>query len=45
MGKGIGFTDVHILASVALTDGAKLWTRDNRLRAIAIQLHVNFQVE
>ena len=45
MGKGIGFTDVHILASVALTDGARLWTRDTRLRAIAIQLHVNFQVE
>jgi len=43
MGKGIGFTDVCILASVTLTDGAKLWTRDDRLRAVAIQLHVNFQ--
>ena len=45
MGKGIGFTDVHLLASATLTDGAKLWTRDTRLRAIAMQLHVNFQVE
>ena len=33
-GKGIGYVDVHLLASVALT-GAKLWTRDKRLRAAA----------
>jgi len=31
-GKGIGYVDVHLLASVTLTDGAKLWTRDKRLR-------------
>ena len=34
-GKGIGYVDVHLLASVALTDGAALWTRDKRLRAAA----------
>jgi predicted nucleic acid-binding protein len=34
-GKGIGYVDVHLLASVTLTDGAKLWTRDKRLRAAA----------
>lgn len=34
-GKGIGYVDVHLLASVALTEGAKLWTRDKRLRAAA----------
>jgi predicted nucleic acid-binding protein len=34
-GKGIGYVDVHLLASVKLTDGARLWTRDKRLRAAA----------
>ena len=34
-GKGIGYVDVHLLASVALTAGARLWTRDKRLRAVA----------
>jgi len=34
-GKGIGYVDVHLLAAVALTEGAKLWTRDKRLRAVA----------
>ena len=34
-GKGIGYVDVHLLASVALTEGGKLWTRDKRLRVAA----------
>jgi predicted nucleic acid-binding protein len=34
-GKGIGYVDVHLLASVALTEGAQLWTRDKRLGAAA----------
>ena len=34
-GTGIGYVDMHLLAAVALTDGAKLWTRDKRLRAAA----------
>ena len=34
-GSGIGFVDAHLLASVRLTDGAALWTRDRRLRAVA----------
>jgi hypothetical protein len=37
-GRGIGYVDVHLLASTALTDGAKLWTRDRRLRAAAVDL-------
>ena len=32
-GKGIGHIDVHLLASVTLTHGARLWTRDKRLQA------------
>ena len=38
MGRGIGFIDVHLLASAALGAPAKLWTRDRRLAAIAAEL-------
>ncbi len=34
-GKGIGYVDVHLLASVALTPGVRLWTRDSKLRRVA----------
>ncbi len=38
MGRGIGHIDVHLLASVALTHPARLWTRDRRLGAAAAEL-------
>jgi predicted nucleic acid-binding protein len=38
MGRGVGFVDVHLLASAALAAPARLWTRDRRLAAIAIDL-------
>lgn len=34
-GKGIGYVDAHLLASLRLTAGHALWTRDKRLHAIA----------
>lgn len=34
-GKGIGYVDVHLLASVALTGGVTIWTRDRKLRQTA----------
>jgi predicted nucleic acid-binding protein len=34
-GCGIGFLDAHLLASALVTDGAKLWTFDRRLHALA----------
>jgi predicted nucleic acid-binding protein len=34
-GSGIGYLDAHLLASVKLTPGAKIWTRDKRLNAAA----------
>jgi predicted nucleic acid-binding protein len=37
-GKGIGYVDVHLLAAVALTPSARLWTRDRRLRTAAQSL-------
>ena len=33
-GKGIGYIDVHLLASATI-DGTQLWTRDRRLGVIA----------
>lgn len=44
-GKGIGLVDVHLLAAVALTHGAKLWTRDKRLSAAAAALGCAFEDE
>lgn len=38
MGRGLGYIDVHLLASVALAGGARLWTRDKRLAAVAAGL-------
>lgn len=37
-GRGVGYVDVHLLASVRLTAGGELWTRDNRLRHVAEEL-------
>lgn len=38
MGKGIGYVDVHLLASAALLGGGKLWTLDRRLGRVAAAL-------
>ena len=32
-GRGLSTVDVHLLGSVMLVDGARLWTRDKRLLA------------
>lgn len=37
-GRGIGYVDLHLLASVRLTPGAALWTRDKRLFSVAEQM-------
>jgi predicted nucleic acid-binding protein len=42
MGCGIGFVDVHLLASVKQVKGARLWSRDKRLAAIAAELRLAF---
>ena len=41
--KGIGYVDVHLLASVALTEGARIWTRDKKLRLIAQMMGCAYQ--
>jgi len=37
-GTGIGYIDAHLLASVRLTPGTLLWTRDKRLLAEGVRL-------
>jgi predicted nucleic acid-binding protein len=41
--KGIGCIDVHLLASVALTENTRLWTRDKRLLMAAEALGCAFR--
>lgn len=42
MGRGIGYVDVHLLASAALAGAARLWTRDKRLVAVAEDLKLAY---
>jgi predicted nucleic acid-binding protein len=39
-GRGLGWTDVHLLGS-ALVSQARLWTRDHPLRQAASQLRIS----
>lgn len=41
-GRGIGYVDVHLLASAAM-NSTKLWTRDKRLRVVAGDLRCTYQ--
>lgn len=43
-GRGLSAVDVHLLGSVAVVPGARLWTRDKRLRAACRDVDVD-QVE
>ena len=43
MGRGIGFIDVHLLASAALAAPTRLWTRDRRLAAVASELNLAYE--
>jgi predicted nucleic acid-binding protein len=40
-GSGIGFSDVHLLASAMLTPNTRIWTRDKRLAAQAVRLRIS----
>ena len=37
-GRGIGYVDAHLLASIRLTSATFLWTREKRLHIVADQL-------
>lgn len=42
MGRGMGYIDVHLLASVALAGTAQLWTRDRSLAILAASLKLAY---
>jgi hypothetical protein len=42
MGRGIGYVDVHLLASTALAGDLTLWSRDRRLTEVASDLGLAF---
>ncbi len=41
-GRGVGYLDVHLLASAMLTANTRLWTLDKRLAAVATELNIAF---
>ena len=44
MGRGIGYIDVHLLASAMLDDSTKLWTVDRRLHNAAVELGIAYEI-
>ena len=38
--KGIGYIDVHLLASTLLLPNARLWTKDRQLASVAANLKI-----
>jgi predicted nucleic acid-binding protein len=42
MGRGIGYLDVHLLASVVLAGDAQIWTRDRRRAGVAKDLGLSY---
>ena len=42
MGKGLGYIDVHLLAS-ALLSNAAIWSFDNKLTQISSELNINYK--
>jgi len=43
MGKGLGYVDIHLLASAVLT-GAPLWTLDKKLQQASGKLRVHYKL-
>ncbi|AMK18859.1 type II toxin-antitoxin system VapC family toxin [Sphingobium sp. MI1205] len=44
-GIGIGYIDAHLLAAMWLTPDVLFWTRDTRLRAAALRLGVDANLD
>ncbi|OHB77508.1 MAG: ribonuclease [Planctomycetes bacterium RBG_16_55_9] len=44
MGIGLGFVDVHLMAS-AMLDGIPLWTQDKRLKQACSRLNIDFSIQ
>ena len=44
-GIGIGYIDAHLLAATFLTPDVRFWTRDKRLRAAALRLGMDANLD
>lgn len=44
-GIGIGYIDAHLLTATLLTPDVQFWTRDKRLRAAALRLGVDANLD
>jgi len=44
-GMGLSFVDAHLLTSVWLTPGSRLWTLDRRLRSASVAFGVAFDTD
>ncbi len=44
-GRGLSAIDVNLLGSVALVDGAELWTRDKRLKAVCTEVGIALAID
>jgi predicted nucleic acid-binding protein len=40
-GRGIGYVDAHLVASSLLQSGAQLWSRNKKLKAVAVELGIS----
>ena len=43
--QGLGLVDAHLIASVLLTPGTLLWTRDKPLRKVAVPMGIDAGVQ
>jgi predicted nucleic acid-binding protein len=43
MGRGVGYVDVHLLAAVAISGTARLWTRDKQLDSVAARFNLAYE--
>lgn len=42
-GRGIGYVDIHLLASTRLGHARVLWTRDKRLQNAAVEMGLSYK--
>jgi predicted nucleic acid-binding protein len=43
VGRGIGYSDAHLLASAVLGEATMLWTRDSRLADVAEEMGIGYR--
>jgi predicted nucleic acid-binding protein len=41
-GRGLGYIDLHLLAAASLHSDTHLWTRDRKLKQVAVELDVAY---